>query len=381
MKNQKIIPIYTFSHEGDIKHYAHFFYSVLIPLIEYELNNKKIVTYDLKINIGNMSNIFKYIFKDRVKNNYIFEKSGIFHIFDEYMKIKMNNDNIILNAYDLFNNDIFHYIKPNLKFNISKLDNLMKKYFLRETLTKSENLERKQLYYTKLYNNLIHIRPNILNYFDNLIKQNKYISKYNLKKMIILINRKKPTKLEHDSFKSTSGQRRFIYNFNELETKLIKKFSKYINVIDLDSMNIFDQYIIFNNARIIIGQHGAGLCNLFFSNPKLKCELIEISPDWNINVNWFKNIAQTYNINYTKIKQPPMTLEETQQFISEFNGKLDIKDRSLINDYYNNKYISNNKLCDPPLIQIIKNSGSIDINNVMTAMSNSIDRLYHISRF
>ena len=65
---------------------------MLIPLIEYELNNKKIVTYDLKINIGNMSNILKYIFKDRVKNNYIFEKSGIFHIFDEYMKIKMNNE-------------------------------------------------------------------------------------------------------------------------------------------------------------------------------------------------------------------------------------------------------------------------------------------------
>ena len=162
----------------------------------------------MKHNIGNMSNILKYIFKDRVKNNYIFEKSGIYHIFNEYIKIKKNNDKIILSAYDLFNNDIFHYIKPNLKINNSKLDKLMKKYFLQETLTKNEKLERKQLYYTNLYNNLIHIRPNILNYFDNLIKKNKYKSTYNFKNSkIVLINRKKPTKIEHNHFKSSGGQR------------------------------------------------------------------------------------------------------------------------------------------------------------------------------
>ena len=377
MTNQKIIPIYTFSHEGDIQHYAHFFFGVLIPLIEYELNNKKNVTYDLKVNIGNMSNILKYIFKDRVKNNYIFEKSGIYHIFNEYIKIKKNNDKIILSAYDLFNNDIFHYIKPNLKINNSKLDKLMKKYFLQETLTKNKNLERKQLYYTNLYNNLIYIRPKILNYFDNLIKINKYKYTYNLKNIkIVLINRKKPTKIEHNHFKSSGGQRRFIYNYNELEKKLLKKFKKYIHVVNLESMNIFDQYLIFNNARIIIGQHGAGLCNLFFMNPKLKCEVIEIIPDWGNHLGWFNNLAQLCNIHYTNIKQPSMTLEETHKFISETTNKLNIKNKSLINDYYNNKYISKNILTDPVIIQIIKNSGSINIDDVVKSINKSIIRLF-----
>ena len=72
---------------------------MLIPLIEYELNNKKIVTYDLKINIGNMSNILKYIFKDRVKNNYIFEmieclspsQRGEFEITDAMNLVLENN--------------------------------------------------------------------------------------------------------------------------------------------------------------------------------------------------------------------------------------------------------------------------------------------------
>ena len=385
MTNQKIIPIYTFSFMGSTTHYAHFFFSVLIPLIDYEINNKNNSTYDLKVNIGNMINILKYIFKDRVINNYIFTKSSMYDIFNEYLKIKKNNyknndknnDKIILNAYDLFDDSTFQYVKPNLKINNSKLNILMKKYFFQENLTQKENLERKNLYYTSLYNKLINIRPNILNYFDNLIKNNKYKFKYNLKNIkIVLINRPKPIKIEQNLFKTTSGQRRFIYNYNELEKELLEKFKKYIHVVNLDSMNIFDQYLIFNNARIIIGQHGAGICNIFFMNPKLKCELIEITPDWNNNNNWFKNISKLCNIQYSNIEQPPMTLEETQKFISETTNKLNTKNKLLINDYYNKKYITKSKLNDPSIIQIIKNSGSVNINNVINAVNKSIVRLF-----
>ena len=57
--------------------------------------------------------------------------------------------------------------------------------------------------------------------------------------------------------------------------------------------------LIFNEAKIIIGSHGAGLTNLIFCEPSTK--VIEIgNPNFDCDV--FRNISNIQNLNYSFIK-------------------------------------------------------------------------------
>jgi hypothetical protein len=127
----------------------------------------------------------------------------------------------------------------------------------------------------------------------------------------------------------------------------------------LDNLDIFEQYNIFKNAEIIIGQHGAGLCNIYFAEDNFKCSLIEITPEWNINNNWFKNLSKLCNINYQAIFQNIMTQEEAKEYIMESQLK-DI-DWNIVNKPTKNLMIS-------PVITFIKNSGSVNIKKVLNAI-------------
>lgn len=70
-----------------------------------------------------------------------------------------------------------------------------------------------------------------------------------------------------------------------------KGFTKII----LEELDLKEQISIFNNAKVIISPHGAGLANLVFSNPEIK--LLELfSPD-NIN-NCYRYICAKKNIDY-----------------------------------------------------------------------------------
>ncbi len=61
------------------------------------------------------------------------------------------------------------------------------------------------------------------------------------------------------------------------------------------------QIYLFNNAKIIIGAHGAAFANLVFSKPKTK--VIEFKPIWHPNlVN--KTISKINSLNYKLIKTP-----------------------------------------------------------------------------
>jgi hypothetical protein len=137
----------------------------------------------------------------------------------------------------------------------------------------------------------------------NNYKNNHYTNK------ILLIERPfiQPT---NNLLENSSGQRRTIYNHLELKTALTNLYGDDFLNCNLDMMSFEEQYYLFKNVKIIIGQHGAGLVNIFLSKSNYKTHLIEITPEWNNN--WFKNLANLCKINYYNVSQPAMTRSDPQ---------------------------------------------------------------------
>jgi capsular polysaccharide biosynthesis protein len=69
-------------------------------------------------------------------------------------------------------------------------------------------------------------------------------------------------------------------------------------IVDLDTISVIEQIMIFSSAKIIVGIHGAGLVNIFFCGAGSK--LMEIYPP-----NYFdpsiRLLAINLNIEYTYI--------------------------------------------------------------------------------
>jgi len=97
-------------------------------------------------------------------------------------------------------------------------------------------------------------------------------------------------------------------------------------------MSIINQFNYFYHAKLIIAQHGAGLSNIFFT--QYDCNLLEITPKWNINNYWFKNLSEFCEIKYYNIDQKEMTLKQVKDF---FNKRLNSKINNTILDYFKNK--------------------------------------------
>ena len=96
-----------------------------------------------------------------------------------------------------------------------------------------------------------------------------------------------------------------IQNDNEIFNFLKEKgFSKY----KVGELSFFEQIYLFNNAKIIIGAHGAAFTNLAFCKPDTK--IIEIRPSTQSNNN-YKRISQISNLNYRLIKTKE--LDENQK--------------------------------------------------------------------
>jgi len=70
-------------------------------------------------------------------------------------------------------------------------------------------------------------------------------------------------------------------------------------IIKLTKFTLEEQIKVFNNAKIVIANHGAGLTNIIFCNPKTKIVEIE-NPNFKCDV--FKNISRLLNLNYKKIE-------------------------------------------------------------------------------
>jgi hypothetical protein len=346
--------IYAISNEGNIHHYAHFFFAVLMPLLYYDIKTKHSHSFIIKINIGTMSKILIDFFKERVFFDYIENPlntvSDKFNYFDTFIRIKKLDDPniILLDAFDIYNDSNYKFITS--KFNNSlfeKLDVQYNNYYSKKidnqpvseketTQLKKNKLIYKQLYFTNLYYKIILCQPSIQRYLRNTYKNNHYTNK------ILLIERPF-TPPSNNLLENSSGQRRLIYNHLELKTALTNIYKdEFINCI-LDTLPFEEQYYLFKNVKIIIGQHGAGLVNIFLSKPTNKTHLIEITPEWNNN--WFKNLANLCEINYYNVSQPKMTQQEF--------------------DTFTNKYHLNKTTDEDIINSFKKNSGSVNINEIL----------------
>ena len=77
--------------------------------------------------------------------------------------------------------------------------------------------------------------------------------------------------------------------------------SKGFTSYKIGQLDFFEQIYLFNNAKIIIGPHGAAFSNIVFSNPNL--HLIEIIPEDHPSKKC-ERICNILKMNYTRIKAP-----------------------------------------------------------------------------
>jgi capsular polysaccharide biosynthesis protein len=80
------------------------------------------------------------------------------------------------------------------------------------------------------------------------------------------------------------------------EAELVKKLFEFgVKEVFLEDYNMSEQAAIFNNADLIIGFHGAGFTNLYFSKPGTT--IVEIfSPDFIVTDYW--GLASSFNYRY-----------------------------------------------------------------------------------
>jgi hypothetical protein len=185
--------------------------------------------------------------------------------------------------------------------------------------------------------------PSIQRYLHNNYKNNHYTNK------ILLIERPF-IQQTNNLLENTSGQRRTIYNHLELKTALTNLYGDDFLNCNLNMMSFEEQYYLFKNVKIIIGQHGAGLVNIFLSKSNYKTHLIEITPEWNNNNNWFKNLANLCKINYYNVSQPAMTHGEFETL--------------------SNKYDLDKNIDNEIITTFQKNSGSVNINKIIEIIQN-----------
>ena len=73
---------------------------------------------------------------------------------------------------------------------------------------------------------------------------------------------------------------------------------KNFKILELSKYNFRDQVSIFNNAKIILAPHGAGLTNIIFC--KRKTKIIEFKPKTNKNL-LFKRISKINGLNHKTV--------------------------------------------------------------------------------
>lgn len=102
---------------------------------------------------------------------------------------------------------------------------------------------------------------------------------------------------------------RFLSNHRQLQNRLSRHFGSIFKNVILEELSIDEQVSIFMNADIVIGQHGAGLCNIIWMN-KPESLVIEFPP---YAVDTFKNMCKAKNFKYKRINPNPIKLIEICQ--------------------------------------------------------------------
>ena len=309
VKSTVQIPCIIFQgHEGfadSVTHYYHFFFGALIPLIEFHLKNK-CLGYRICTDIGPMKSI-------------LCELPLNFVEFCGPENTKTRNDSNLLNyialpAYDVFN-EIQYRSSPTIFSN--------------------------------------KVRLSIIHYFSETIPS--YIKLLPIYEIILIERTNNETyykSIESNIKNQTSGaQLRSINNHNTLCNELNEIYQSKFQNISLERMSIYYQYHLFSNAKVIIGQHGAALSNIFFMNNlqtqlinSNNCHLIEIVPPAeHISAKHFQltarkhfeNLAKSLNINYYSIQQTNDHSNVNIQQILEIVNNIVLNNESIVKNEMN----------------------------------------------
>jgi capsular polysaccharide biosynthesis protein len=191
------------------------------------------------------------------------------------------------------------------KFNIDKIDYY---YFSKLTNFQKKILDLIKIDHKKFIdaNKYRHVQAtNLLavshpNYFDKTVFFSHSVMPswiiYSLRNLFIKkIKKKMFNRIFIDRSDSTQNHCKLI---NNKEIKKILKRKKF-RILKLSNYSFIEQVSIFNNCRMVVAVHGAGLANLVFCKKKTK--VIEIIPK-NINNKVYQRISKVNELNYKSLK-------------------------------------------------------------------------------
>jgi capsular polysaccharide biosynthesis protein len=237
--------------------------------------------------------------------------NNYFHfLFDIIAKLKLCEEKINLNNIDFF------YVPGNFDWQ-KKIFSLF-------------GIDEKKLINSEVYR---HLKAKSLIAIEHPWYKKGYVQEeiYNLPEWIIFFLREKflgyakkfkcSDKIFIDRAESPFNHCKLINNDQIIECLTRKGFESY----QVGKLDFFEQIYLFNNAKIIIGPHGAAFTNIIFSNPNTN--IIEIIPDFHKSKKCEK-ITKTLNLNYTKVVRPTINssnkkLGDMEISIDEINNILD----------------------------------------------------------
>ena len=294
VKFKNVSAVKFFTNEGEPAHYHHFFFGVLLPLIEFHLDHPNL-GIRLLTDVGPMKSILCDMplnLVDIVLNSTAYQRVARIprNILEEIVANECTHNAYFCGfGYDLYGKRFFGN---------SRYKNISDTTILR-----------------------------ILNFFDQTIPHHIRIQKtYN----IILIERsidKQYTGLGAKLFDSAGAMRRHFTNHRELDLALKEKYkSEYSNVV-LEGSGIYSQYSLFKNAKVVIAQHGAALSNIFFMCDRRDSGLqshrpviLEISSNYSA---FFSNICSVCNLRYRRILiEKEVTIVNTTLIIAAVNAAM-----------------------------------------------------------
>lgn len=262
------------SLHGKITHYFHFVYGVLIPIILRYIELSKYyhkITFIINDNLGPFFRILLQLPIDI--------KLKPFFTIDNDILIKKE----ILIPLDI------HPTRKNKNL-------LLVKEKLADILTYDKYLSvNKWIKKELLLNNLTICNINPVKY-DIVIIERKIDISYQ-SNMIFIKNNQNKKLIKRSDIVGT--ERRSIINHPEFVESIKKYFpKKNILNISLEYLPLFEQYNLFNSAKIVIAQHGAALANIIFM--KHGSLVIEIMTQDLLNrgSDWFVPISKTCKINH-----------------------------------------------------------------------------------
>jgi hypothetical protein len=307
INNIKYIEIKTFYPlHGAIFNYYHFCMSSLIPIILDSLYYQKkniYVVFIINDNFGPMLRILLELPIDIKMKKYMLDYDELFN----QNKIEQK----LYASYDIHPKD------PIRKYDLS----LIKKDYAK--IINYDVIKKIQEWFNI---SISKFNLNITEKYDILIIERKINKSYDTMK---LKNRNKThdtkkndyIKIVNKLLKVSGKETRSIINHKEFVEFIKNKYKKKkILNISLEYISIFDQFILFNNAKIIFAQHGASLTNIIFMKPKTK--LIEIiDTDKYQHENWFIDIGKASKIDhYQYITESPhvnIDLDDFKKFLME----------------------------------------------------------------